>query len=133
MVGNFVARLRRDVRNICKERLQVFRPSIPGPAFEEVRCGLDRADLLRDCGCNPLVQRYPVFFGQTRGRRFDRGRQLQWIGRLARCLISSSNLDGPSQPQTKSCRRLYEMANIISLYLIVQRVRSVMGSVWIKV
>jgi hypothetical protein len=66
----------------------VKRRGISSPAFEEVRRGLDRADLLRDRGCNPLVQRYPVFFGQTRRRCFDRGRQLQGISRFAHCLIS---------------------------------------------
>jgi len=59
MVGNFVAGLGRDVRRICKAGLQVFGLSIPRPAFEEVGGRLDRADLLRDRGCNPLVQGHP--------------------------------------------------------------------------
>jgi hypothetical protein len=40
---------RTDVRSVCKERLRVFRPSIPSSAFDEVRGRLDCANLLRNC------------------------------------------------------------------------------------
>jgi hypothetical protein len=113
MGGNFVAVLGRHVRRICEERLQVFRRGISGPASKEVCRGLDCADLLRDRGCNPLVQRHPVFLSQTRRRCFDRGRQFP--GGKSPCSLSHflERLDGPGQPRAKSraaCakwRRLY--------------------------
>ena len=61
MVGNFVAGLGRHVRGSCEERPEVFGRGISSPAFKEVCRRLDGADLLRDRGCNPLVQLCLVF------------------------------------------------------------------------
>ena len=61
MVWNFVAVLRRHVRGICEERLQIFGRGISSAALKEVCRGLDRADLMCDRGCNPLVQLCLVF------------------------------------------------------------------------
>jgi hypothetical protein len=48
MVGNFIAGLGRDIRCAGKKPLQVFGPSVPGPAFEEVPGYFNGTDLLRN-------------------------------------------------------------------------------------
>jgi hypothetical protein len=79
----FHPRGRAARRRIVDKPQEICGLGLARAPLEELRGGLDGADLFSDRHGDPLVQRHPVFLRESRGGGLDRAGELEGISRLA--------------------------------------------------